>query len=133
MGMNKATRQFAAWIACLAILLAALAPSISHALAAAKGSDFSWMEICSTTGAKFVKVTDSQNPVKSSTPAEKAMHSEHCPFCLTHAGSFGLPPTAAFAFPVVSVPPAFPSLFYQSPRPLFIWAAAQSRAPPVAS
>jgi hypothetical protein len=29
--------------------------------------------------------------------------------------------------------PAFPALFYQSPRPLFLWAAAQSRAPPAAS
>lgn len=28
---------------------------------------------------------------------------------------------------------SFPFLFYQSPRPLFTWASAQSRAPPAAS
>ncbi|MFN7835597.1 MAG: DUF2946 domain-containing protein [Burkholderiaceae bacterium] len=108
-------------------------PSISHALAIAKGSGVSLMEICSTTGAKFVKVADSQNPIKSSAPAEKALHLEHCPFCLTHAGSFGLPPTVAFALPVASGSQALPSLFYQAPSPLFIWAAAQSRAPPFTS
>jgi len=133
MGLDKTTRQFAAWIACFAILLASLAPSISHALAAAKSTGVSWMEICSATGAKFVQVADDHNPTKSSAPAQKAMQSEHCPFCFTHAGSFGLPPTVVSAFPVASGSPVLPSLFYQSPRPLFIWAAAQSRAPPFAS
>jgi hypothetical protein len=61
------------------------------------------------------------------------MHGEHCPFCVTHTGSIGLPPVSGFELPVVSASPVFPSLFYQSPRPLFIWAAAQSRGPPTAS
>lgn len=93
----------------------------------------SWAEICSIAGPKLIKVADSQDPVKSSAPAEKTLHFEHCPFCFSHGGTFGLPPTAAFAFPVASSFQAFPPLFYQSPRPLSIWAAAQSRAPPFSS
>ncbi len=127
-------RKLVAWIAGFAILLTTLAPSISHALAASKGSELSWLEICSTTGAKFVKLDDTQNPLKSSTPSDnKALHNEHCPFCVTHTGSIGLPPVSGFELPVVSVSAVFPSLFYQSPRPLFIWAAAQSRGPPTSS
>lgn len=135
--MNQAapqsTRKFFAWIASLAILLAALAPSISHALAAANDDALPWAEICSTTIGSFAKVADGQNPGKSSSPAEKTLQPGHCLFCLTHMGAFGLPPAAVSAFLAVNTPSAFPSRFYQSPRPLFIWTVAQSRAPPLAS
>ncbi len=132
MRMNKITRQFAAWIACFAILLAALAPSISQTLHAAERSNISWMEICSAAGAKLIKVADDSSSHPTS-PAKKNIHSENCAFCSTHAGSFALPPTASFVFSIVTVANVFPPLFYQSHRPLFIWTIAQSRAPPLAS
>ncbi len=132
MGMNRITRQFSAWIACFAILVAAFAPSISHALSAAKGSGAAWIEICSIDGAKLVKLGDEQNPT-SPAPVEKAMHAEHCPFCFTHAESVGPLPAAEFIIPVIGGTQLHPLLYYQSPRPLFIWAAAQSRAPPAIS
>jgi hypothetical protein len=132
MEMNKLTRRLTAWIACFAVLLAALAPSISHAISAANGSGASWVEVCSLTGAKLVNVGDEQDPA-SSAPAEKGFHFEHCPFCSMHGGTVGLLPTAGFTLPVASGEQPLPSLFYQSPRPLFIWAAAQSRAPPAIS
>lgn len=136
MGINRATKRFAAWIACCAILMASLAPSISHALAAASNAGSFWAEICSASGIKLLKVADdaaNQQASGSSSPAEKGLQFEHCPFCFTHAASFGLPPSAGFILPVVSGVPMRPSLFYQSPRPLFAWAAAQPRAPPVRS
>jgi hypothetical protein len=132
MEMNKLTRRLTAWIACFAVLLAALAPSISHAISAANGGGASWVEVCSLTGAKLVNVGDEQDPA-SSAPAEKGVHFEHCPFCSTHGGTVGLLPTVGFTLPVASGEQPLPSLFYQSPRPLFIWAAAQSRAPPAIS
>lgn len=139
MGMHRTTRHLAAWIGSFAILLAALAPSISHALAAANGGRTTLMEICSITTTKFVEVAevaevaDNQSNT-SPAPAEKSgMHFEHCPFCLSHAGSFALLPVSTFAMPVVIGVPALPFLFYQSPRPLFMWTTAQSRAPPASS
>jgi hypothetical protein len=132
MGMNKVTQYLTAWIASFAILLALLAPSMSYAMTAAQGPGISGAEICSVSAAKPTDIADSLH-VKPFFPADKATHSGHCPFCSTHAGSFGLPPSAAFAFPVTSGSDIVPLLFYQSPRPLFIWAAAQSRAPPFAS
>jgi hypothetical protein len=129
MGMTLFTRRFAAWIACFAILLAALAPSISQAVANAKqASGSGWAEICSVAGIRFVQVDDGAADEKS---GGKAMQMEHCAFCSTHAGSVGLPPASpVLPLLVASGTAIFPSLYYQSPSPLFIWSTAQSRAPP---
>jgi hypothetical protein len=130
MGMNKPTQRLAAWIACLAILFAALAPAISHAVTLAKRSDISWMELCSATDHRFVQVSDSDG-APDSAAHHKAMQFEHCPFCSTHAGSFGLPPaTASVLLLSTGAVSVMPPLFYQAPRSLFVWAPAQSRAPP---
>ena len=129
MGMTLFTRRFAAWIACFAILLAALAPSISQAVANAKQESGSgWAEICSVAGIRFVQLDDGAADGKS---GGKAMQMEHCAFCSTHAGSVGLPPTSpVLPLLVASGTAIFPALYYQSPSPLFIWSTAQSRAPP---
>jgi hypothetical protein len=129
MGMTLFTRRFAAWIACFAILLAALAPSISQAVANAKQESGSgWAEICSVAGIRFVQVDAGAVDEKS---AGKAMQMEHCAFCSTHAGSVGLPPASpVLPLLVASGTAIFPALYYQSPAPLFIWSTAQSRAPP---
>lgn len=128
MKLTATIRTFTAWIACLAILMAALAPSISHALVAVKGANSGWVEVCSVAGTKLAKLADSNNPASS--PAEKAMHSEHCPYCFTHAVSLALLPSPALIFPLVNASFPLPSLFYQSSSPLFAWASAQPRAPP---
>jgi len=130
--MTKATHRFASWIACFAILMASLAPSISHAVAAAKNVPNAWMEICTVTGIKMVMLDAEQNS-QIPAPVEKAMHLEHCAFCLNHAVSTGMPPSPDFVMPLVAGDHVLPSLFYQSSRPLFAWAVAQPRAPPVFS
>jgi hypothetical protein len=127
MGMKKITRLFAAWIACIAILFGAMAPSISHAMSAGPGT--TWTEICSISGTKFVKATSATDDVSDHTQPDFG-HAEHCPFCGTHAGSFALLPTAGFSIPLIESQKTHPFLFFQSPHPLAIWTAAQSRAPP---
>lgn len=131
MGMTLFTRRLAAWIACFAILLAALAPSISQAVANAKQQSGSgWAEICSVAGIRFVQVVE-DGTTEDGKSAGKAMQMEHCAFCSTHAGSAGLPPTSpVLPLPVAMGTAIFPALYYQSPAPLFIWSTAQSRAPP---
>lgn len=132
MGMTLFTRRFAAWIACFAILLAALAPSISQAVANAKQESGSgWAEICSVAGIRFVQLVQADGGAADEKSGGKAMQMEHCAFCSTHAGSVGLPPTSPVLLLVASGTAIFPSLYYQSPAPLFIWSTAQSRAPPV--
>jgi hypothetical protein len=113
-------RHLAAWIACFSILLAALAPTVSRSRA----------DICATANPVSAGEEDHTAHHHSSTPAKPALHFDHCPFCFTHAGSFGLVPLDSFTLPDASSYMLFPSLFYQSPHTLFVWATPQSRAPP---
>lgn len=126
--MKRITRHFAAWIACFAMLFAALAPSISHAVSLSQGE--TWAEICSVGGTKFVKVDGDANPV-ADLASESSIHVEHCPFCSTHGGSFAVLPSAGFTIPLIESQDSYPFLFFQSPHPLAIWTSAQSRAPPL--
>jgi hypothetical protein len=134
------TRRFAAWIALLAILLAAFAPSISHARAAAHGA--AWTEICSTDGARMVRIDAGQDggqvggqdagPAAGGAGIDTS-HLDHCPFCTTHGGAPLALPGAEMTLPAFSGQFARPFLFYHAPRPLPIWTAAQPRAPPSAT
>lgn len=125
--MNKVTRGVAAWIACIAMLFAALAPSVSHALSASRGE--TWTEICSVGGMKLVKVID--GAAVTADPAEQhSAHLKHCPFCAVHADSSALPPGAAVVIPLLETADLVPFLFLRSPQPLTAWTTAQPRAPP---
>lgn len=117
-------------IACMAILMAALAPSISHALSDGGKPRSLWAEICSSAGLKLVKL-DTASPL--SEHGEPLSAFEHCPFCLAHGGMPALPQSESFVFPAYAGTSSMPALFYQAPRPLFVWASPQSRAPPLQS
>lgn len=125
------------WIACLAILLNALAPSVSHAIAASKGKAPSLIEICSAAGSRFVTVDDAGQPVAPADQDQSDRHhaddaARHCPFCVTHGGGDGLPPAALSVLHPAPGQAAMPRLFYLAPKPLFSWSAASPRGPPSA-
>lgn len=123
--MTRATRLLAAWIATLAILFAAVAPSIAHAVASAGGGAV-WAEICTSKGIRLVQLDADADPAGTSQPT----HVKHCVFCNTGADSAAPPPAFDLLLPVLAGAGRMPPLFYQSPHPLFLWAPAQSRAPP---
>lgn len=133
-------RRLVALIAIFAVLLASLAPSISHALAAGGWTGYlNDVELCSEeTEHAAEQVADvhehdmhaSHTPPESQSSADHNLHFEHCPFCFTHAGSFGAPPTVAFVTPLAIGSPVLPRLFFQASHPLFVWAAPEARAPP---
>jgi len=139
-------RLLQVWIACFAILLNALAPAVSHALALADGRHAGpgW-EICLNDGtrlsgrgtlddATFRALTDRSNPVESAAAAPAPATTSpmtDCGYCLAHAGSLGLPPPALAPLPFAAAVTQRPFLFYHAPRPLEIWVAAHPRGPPV--
>jgi hypothetical protein len=114
-----------AWIAALAILFNALAPVVSHARASANPTP-SLVEICTAMGVAMVSM-----PGEKPDPGQLLKGMNHCAYCATHAGSFGLPPQAVTLFAVLGGHDLFPSLFFQAPHPLAAWTVAQPRAPPV--
>jgi hypothetical protein len=107
------------WIAILALLFSAIAPSVSHAVSAA--SQIPGLEMCSING----------QPMKTKSLSDTIVHTfEHCPYCAAHATPPSLPPPSAWHFPLEAGAQIFPSLFYHSPQPLFAWSTANPRAPP---
>jgi hypothetical protein len=141
MGQFLRRKQLQVWIACLAILLNALAPSISHALSRMAGPS-NMIEICSASGTRWIssevastiagKIPGAQFSAEEPSTGSPLHHLEHCPFCLTHAGTFALPAPLSTLFAVQGGHDLFPALFYDSPSPLFSWSAAHPRGPPAA-
>lgn len=116
------------WIACLAIFGLALAPTISHALAHATGTS-AWAEVCTPQGTKLVALDEAgSGPV---TPAAGGGHLDHCPLCGLGSSPVAPPPVMVPVTLLIDLGNATPPLFLRAPRPLFAWAAAQPRAPPL--
>jgi hypothetical protein len=121
-------RKFIAWVACAAILLGSLAPTISHAMAKVQGKDAPWAQICSTSGLKYIPLDLGQNSQGSDTPESMTMN--HCAYCLAHAGSFAIFADIHSPLMAVKLHNEYPPLFYHSPRKSFVWAPSNPRGPP---
>ena len=117
------------WIACIAILMAALAPTLSRAFTVASGKAVPSFEICSVASGM------SMLPVKLSTeppdPAKGAMRMD-CPCCSMHAATLDIAPTTLAPATGELITGLLPLLFYQSATPLFAWTPVQPRGPPAA-
>ncbi len=131
-------RPLFAWIALLAITLAALMPTVSRALARGSASPVSWTEVCTASGVQRVKldrseiIEDAKSTVSSepggNLPAHKPL--DHCPLCLLAADRLGPAPAtpARLAVPGDPVAPAIgPQAGFRSLAPL----AAHARGPPL--
>src|SRR5437868_1809738 len=117
-------RRLTVWIACFAILLNALAPSISHAISSLNAASSTLLEICTVDGAKYIAASGDAAVPQIPAKDPLAHHVKHCPFCAAHPVSFALTPPSIMSFALVGGHDYFPPLFYQSPQPLFSWAAA---------
>lgn len=127
MQFRRATRVLTSWIAVLAILVAALAPSISHALAGKNGTD--WIEVCSAAGAKWINADDETG---NKSPVPSGGHPfEDCAYCSLHAKAIAIPAAPTAAVPFFRPGHGRPIAFLAAPRTLHAWVSAQPRAPPL--
>jgi Protein of unknown function (DUF2946) len=126
MRLHRSTRLLTSWIAVLALLMAALAPSISHALQAKTGA--SWIEVCTSIGAKWVQPDGGST---DQAPSSGGAHPfEHCPYCSLQANTIAVPAAPVALVPAPSLSHLLPTAFLPAPRTLFSWVSAQPRAPP---
>jgi len=119
--MYSLKRHIVHWFAVLGILMSALAPTLSQAMAVAQTGQGISVEICTVSGQKMVQfiADDSES---------KTLDQKHCPYCtLQPAFQIELNTQLDFAQDQEQL---FPILFYQSPKPLFAWLTLPSRAPP---
>jgi hypothetical protein len=119
-------RHLAVWLVVLIALFGALAPTLSHALALARGGTSAWTEVCTSTGTRWVmmgstapnaapQIADthaSTSPVSTASPdgQEAAFFLDHCPFCLLSTDRAAPPPNALLHLFVVLGEPEAPTL-----------------------
>lgn len=124
--MSRAARRLATWIATLAVLFAALAPTLSHALAGSQPGA-SWVEVCSASGSRWLPAADDEG----SRPASHTL--EHCPYCSLQSDLPLLPAAVHAALPQPRAATFVPAAFLSAARTLYAWTTAQPRAPPLFS
>jgi hypothetical protein len=115
------------WLALFAVLLNALAPTVSHALAASRPAIP--VDVCGADGgapfaAAAALLMQDERHASMGVP-------DDCGYCLVHAGSHGLPPPVHAPLVLVDGAEPRPFLFHHAPRPLAAWLAAVPRGPPV--
>jgi len=133
MFLTRLHRRFTAWVALVALVLGALAPTVTQARLAG-GERGDWMQICSVSGMVWVQAdtgAQSEQVSAGSTddglPAGKTI--QHCAWCTLHGGAAGLPPAP---LPVVLSPePADQPPVLRAVRLAGLgWASPPSRGPP---
>jgi hypothetical protein len=120
--------SLALWFALLAMWFGVLAPTVSHALAAAGSS--AWVEVCTTQGMRWVAVADEANAGPADASGGPAAHLDHCPACNAGGGGMAPPPAPLPWAPLPSLREGLPPRFEQAPRTAHAWQPAQARAPP---
>lgn len=161
MKLKQRYQRFISLFALIAMIVNLFAPTVAHALANAQGTPTPWMQVCSVSGIQYIplglnfKATPSNDNTQADnnsllsannsnasffgqaheneTRHTSDMPMQHCAYCMSHAQYF-----AVFNQPDLTVfdrhmTRAFPPFFYQSHAPLFIWVAANPRAPPISS
>lgn len=114
------------YIACFAVLMAALAPAMSQVLDASAAAQDSAARAAHGAGGHAARADAGCH-----TRAAHPLHN-HCGYCVMQA-DLPFMPTLAAALPPPERPASLlPQLFHLAPAPLFIWLAAQPRAPPAA-
>jgi Protein of unknown function (DUF2946) len=115
------------WLAVFAILLMALAPTLSHALQGRQAEML--MAVCSAQGTRYIAADAGMPGAPADSHTAPVQPLEHCPWCHLQGADGAVPPAPAALH--LQVPQAeVPRLFLVAPRTQHAWLAAQPRAPP---
>lgn len=126
-------RRLAAWIAIFAMALAALAPTVSRALARGAASPVSWNEVCTASGMQWINLAANAAPDAGDNgriPPTGSATLDPCPWCLLTADRLGPPSSPSSPFRVHGdpfAPPIGSTPVFRSLAPL----AAHARGPPL--
>jgi hypothetical protein len=132
---RKLQRAVAAWLAIFAVVIASVAPAISHAFAQPATPSHAQLHSADDSATEDVCGTDADADAGNAHAgghdpgSPPALHLEHCPFCHLHADAVQLPVVSVPILPSASKP-GRPLLFFLAPSLLHAWRSAQPRAPP---
>lgn len=118
------------WLAAFAVLLSAIAPTISHASRSVRGVDLDYISICTTSGMKWVDVKTGETLDTAPDSAEVDNQPDRCDGCLSHPHAL-LPHSFESSVQLVLTQSEKPFLFFHAPKRLYAWSQANPRAPPL--
>ena len=127
---NLAQFRRTSFIALLAMVMLALAPTVSKVIAAER-IDSNLVEVCTTAGTKGLSASELGQAASAGHdqgPSSLHDHGGDCPYCNLQTTKFlsSVVQSCTTTRSVTLLPP----LFYKAPKPLFAWAHSRSRAPP---
>ncbi len=134
-------QRFIAWLACASMVLSAIAPTISHALAI-QTTPTGMMKVCTSAGNKFIPVNfiiaKANLNVAEQTPAtssrgNKTDKMSACSNCDQYAGSIVVLQHADHFFLDAPNAVKLTTAFYINPRTYFLSTPTSPRGPPLAT
>ena len=75
MHLRQRSTQLILWIACLALAVGALLPSVTHSVRQAAPNG--WFEVCTSFGAKWVRASEARTDSEGPEAPPRGIH-EHC-------------------------------------------------------
>lgn len=131
--VNNNLKKLFLWLAVFATLAPSFTPLISRIGFGQTALLPDWVEVCTARGMQLLPaalLNDTQSPPQSGQHGSNPF--EHCPFCLTSACSFGLPPAEAAAqLFIAAYGRYFPPPGVSAPHTQLVWHPDQARAPPL--
>jgi hypothetical protein len=121
-------RRLSLWLLC-AMLLAALAPTVSRAQAWSQGSAAPWMVVCTSDGRLQTVLNQQGNTQSDEGSVPGAAMLDHCALCVLGSDRMAPPPNPLSWQALPQAPPLFARLHPHIPRALLHW-TVHSRAPP---
>jgi len=129
--INNNLKKLFLWLAVLATLAPSFTPLVSRIGFGQTSLLSGWVEVCTVKGMQLLPAALLEN-TQSPPQSEQGNQFEHCPFCLTGACSFGLPPAEVAALPFIAAydhTPPTPDV--SAPHTQLAWLPNQARAPPL--
>jgi hypothetical protein len=121
-------RQLSLWLLC-AMLLAALAPTVSRAQAWSQGSAAPWMVVCTSDGRLQTVLNQQGNTQSDEGSVPGAAMLDHCALCVLGSDRMAPPPNPLSWQALPQAPPLLARLHPHIPQALLHW-TFHSRAPP---
>lgn len=135
--MSSRRQHLFSWFAVFAVLVGALAPTLSVAMAAASGGERR-IEVCSAGGSRWIALgagEAAQYPAHAferGDAGSSEIDLDHCPYCSLQGGGAGPAAVDARVFLLAGGPGFAPDLASTAPRGSPDWPTARPRAPPPA-
>jgi hypothetical protein len=125
---TRAQRRVCAWLAMLALVLTALAPTLAQAVVSNTDRG-DWVQICSASGMVWIQADPGAGDPQSAPMAGAGMQ---CPWCSLHSPAAGLPPATALRVAAAAPAPLVVRVALAA-SPVGVWTSAPARAPPFVS